>query len=63
MRVLSPATRAAVEADLRSLVSGLEKPETLQVQTNGDSATVQVPGGHRVRLKREGGIWRVDDFD
>lgn len=63
MRVLSPATRAAIEQDLRTLVSGLEKPETLQVQVTGDSATVNVPGGHHVRLKREGGVWRVDDFD
>jgi hypothetical protein len=63
MRVLSPATRAAIEQDLRSLVTGLEKPETLQLQTTGDSATVLVPGGHHVRLKREGGVWRVDDFD
>jgi hypothetical protein len=63
MRVVSPATRAAIEADLRSLVTGLEKPETLPVQVLGDSAQVTVPGGHHVRLKREGGIWRVDDFD
>jgi hypothetical protein len=63
MRVVSPSTRAAIEADLRSLVTGLEKPESLPVQTTGDSATVAVPGGHHVRLKREGGVWRVDDFD
>ncbi len=63
MRVVSPSTRAAIEADLRSLVTGLEKPETLPVQVTGDSAQVAVPGGHHVRLKREGGIWRVDDFD
>jgi len=29
----------------------------------GDAATVSVPGGHSVKLKREGGVWRVDDFD
>jgi hypothetical protein len=63
MRVLSPATRAAIEQDLRTLVVGLEKPETLQVTVTGDAAQVTVPGGHRVRLKREGGIWRVEDFD
>ncbi len=63
MRVLTPATRAAVEQDLRSLVTGLEHPETLPVQVSGDSATINVLGGHHVRLKREGGIWRVDDFD
>src|SRR5262249_56293587 len=32
MRVLSPATRAAIEADLRALVTGLEKPDSLSVQ-------------------------------
>jgi hypothetical protein len=63
MRVLSPATRAAMEQDLRTLVDGLERPETLQVQVTGDNATVNVPGGHHVRLKRDGGVWRVDDFD
>jgi hypothetical protein len=63
MRVLSPATRAAIEADLRGLVDGLGQPGTLQVQVNGDSATVTVPGGHQVKLKREGGIWRIENFD
>ncbi|HQY61176.1 MAG TPA: hypothetical protein PK141_07275 [Polyangiaceae bacterium] len=63
MRVLSPSTRAAVENDLRSLVVGLERPEALDVRAKGDVATVLVPGGHHVRLRREAGIWRVDDFD
>jgi len=63
MRVLSPATRTAIERDLRSLVEGLERPETLHIEVTGDGATVNVPQGHLVKLKREGGIWRVDDFD
>jgi hypothetical protein len=63
MRVLSPATRAAIENDVRGLVDGLTEPGTLPVNVNGDSATVAVPGGHQVKLKREGGVWRVDDFD
>ena len=63
MRVLSPATRAAIEQDLRALVIGLEHPDTLPVQISGDSANVVVPGGHHVRMKRDGGVWRVDDFD
>jgi hypothetical protein len=63
MRVLSPATRAAIESDVRSFVDGLNEPATLPVQVNGDAATVPVPGGHQVKLKREGGIWRVEDFD
>jgi hypothetical protein len=63
MRVLSPQTRAAIEQDLRSLVTGLDHPETLGVQVSGDSAQVTVPGGHHVHLVRDGGIWRIDDFD
>jgi hypothetical protein len=63
MRVLSPATRAAVENDLRSLVDGLTDPATLSVQVTGENAVVPVPGGHQVKLKRDGGVWRVDDFD
>ena len=63
MRVLSPATRAAIEQDLRALVIGLEHPDTLPVQISGDSANVVVPGGHHVHMKRDGGVWRVDDFD
>jgi hypothetical protein len=63
MRVLSPATRAAIEDDLRGLVNGLDRPETLPVTLAGESATVSVPGGHHVKLKRDSGVWRVEDFD
>jgi hypothetical protein len=63
MRILSPATRAAIESDVRSFVDGLNEPETLPVQVTGDTALVPVPGGHQVKLKRESGVWRVDDFD
>ena len=27
------------------------------------NAEVLVPGGHRVKLKREAGVWRIQDFD
>jgi hypothetical protein len=63
MRVLSPRTRSAVEGDLRSLVEGLDAPDALPVDVVGDKATVRVPGGHRVELRREDGVWHVDDFD
>lgn len=63
MRVLSPATRAAIETDVRALVDGLSAPGTLPVQILGDAAVVPVPGGHLVKLKREDGIWRIEDFD
>src|ERR1700722_3131508 len=44
MRVLSPTTRASIENDLRTLVEGLDLPDTLPVQVTGDSAVVNVPG-------------------
>lgn len=63
MRVLSKQTRSAMENDLRSLVEGLENPEELEVQQSGETATVRVPGGHMIRLRREAGTWRIDDID
>ena len=63
MRVLSRATRAAVENDLRALVEGLGEAPGLAVQVTGETAVVPVAGGHQVRLRREGGLWRVEDFD
>ena len=63
MRVLSPSTRSAIESDLRSLVIGLEHPEGLEVNVVGDTATVEIPGGHEVKLRREAGVWHVEDFD
>jgi hypothetical protein len=63
LRVLSEQSRGALEEDFRSLVEGLEEPDTLDVEVNGDEAEVIVPGGHSVKLKREAGVWKVDDFD
>jgi hypothetical protein len=63
LRVLSEDKRGALESDLRSLVTGLEQPDTLDIKVNGDAAEVRVPGGHLVKLKREAGVWRIDDFD
>lgn len=63
LRVLSAETKSAVENDMKSLVEGLEQPETLDVKVTGDRAEVVVPGGHSVKLKREAGFWRIEDFD
>jgi hypothetical protein len=61
--VLARETRGALEGDLKSLVLGLENPETLDVKVSGDNAVVDVPGGHQVKLRRESGVWQILDFD
>ncbi len=63
MALLAADSENAVEADIGALVDGLEHPETLDIQVNGDVAEVQLPTGHLIKLKREAGIWRVLDFD
>lgn len=63
MALMTGDSQSALESDLGSLVSGLEHPETLDIQQSGDSAEVQLPTGHRILLKREAGVWRVLDFD
>jgi hypothetical protein len=63
LRVLSPRSRAALEQDVRTLVDGLSEPESLQIDVVGDVATITVPGGHQVKLRREDGVWHVDDFN
>ena len=62
VRVLSAETRGALESDVSAIVRGLEDPETLDVEVEGDEAEVELPGGHVVKLKRESGIWRVEDL-
>jgi hypothetical protein len=63
LRVLSAESRGAVETDLRALAAALENPATLDVKVEGDRADVDVGGGHRVTLRREGGTWRVEDIE
>jgi hypothetical protein len=62
-RVLSAESRAALESDMRTLVEGLQDPESLIIQVDGDHAEVVLPGGHQVWLRLESGVWRVDDFE
>ncbi len=63
MRVLSTATRTAIEGDVRGLVDGLDDPGALLVRVTGDEALVAVAGGHTITLKREAGVWHVQNFD
>jgi len=62
VRLLSPTSARALEESLGSLVEGLDQPDALLIDERGDGAVVRVPGGHVVRLRREGGAWFVDDL-
>jgi hypothetical protein len=62
IRVLSGETGSTLDGELNGLVRGLAHPELLEPRISGDRAEVMVPGGHWVKLKREDGVWRVDDF-
>lgn len=62
LRVLTAETRSNMESDLSALVRGLEDPETLDIEVRGDTAELVLPGGHSVKLKRERGIWLVEDL-
>ncbi len=62
LRVLSRDTRVAVDRDISTLVQSLEHPEGLDVEITGDRASVRLDGGHSVRLRREDGVWHVEDF-
>jgi hypothetical protein len=63
MRVLSRDTATKLELWLESLVAGLEDPEALSVSVDGDRATVELRGGHRIELEREEGVWKIRDFE
>lgn len=63
VRVLTSDTRSTLEQDLSTLVDGLEHPESLDIAVEGDLASVQIPGGHRVKLKREEGVWRIQGIE
>lgn len=62
VRVLSLETQSALERDWEALVLGLEDPDTLDVRVQGDRAEVQLSGGHVIKLRRELGVWRVEDL-
>jgi hypothetical protein len=63
VRVLSLETQSALESDWDALVRGLEDPDTLDVRVQGDRAEVELSGGHVVKLRRELGVWRVEDLE
>jgi hypothetical protein len=60
--VLTHASQQHLEDQLGSLVRALEHPDALDISVQGDRANVALPEGHEVTLRRERGVWKVEDF-
>lgn len=63
MRVLSRQTRAELQADIARIAGSTEDDLDLEIDVQGDHATVRTTGGGRIELVREGAEWRVRDID
>ena len=63
LRALSPRARRIMEDLLQSIATSLAHPETLPIVETNDTAEVRVPGGHYVKLRREGTEWHVEYFE
>ncbi|MGH7271872.1 MAG: hypothetical protein ACREJ3_15690 [Polyangiaceae bacterium] len=63
MRILSQRTRSEIERYIQSIVDGLSQPGDRTIQVVGETAVIPLPGGHRVQLSRENGVWKIDDLD
>jgi len=47
---------------VRSLAKSLEEPATLDIRVDGDRADVDMGSGHFVTLRRDQGVWHVEDI-
>jgi hypothetical protein len=63
LRVLTRESAEELETGLAKVVDALSEPAGVDLDVEGRRATAQLPGGHRVTLEREDGIWHVKDFD
>lgn len=64
LRLLTPALRAAVEAQLKGLIEALENPSALQIPPgSGDEVEIKLQNGHKVKLRRENNTWYVENFE
>lgn len=64
LRMLSPALRAAVEAQLKGLEKSIGDPEKLPIPPDaGDEIEIKLENGHKLRLKRIDKTWYIDNFE
>jgi hypothetical protein len=63
LRVLSRDTAQTLEGSLEDLLEALDEPSSVDIELEGRRAFAKLPGGHRVELEREDGVWKVKEFD
>ncbi len=65
LRLLSPALRAAVEAQLKGIEKALDQPDAVQIppDATGDEVEIKLENGHKLRLKRVDKTWYIDNFE
>ena len=63
LRVLTRDRAQTLEASLEDLVKALNEPSSLELELEGRRAVAKLPGGHKIELEREDGLWRVKEFD
>lgn len=62
IRLLSRGSRAQLEAELAGWLEATSDETAARVDAREDEAVVELPGGRRIELVREGGDWRIVDL-
>lgn len=64
LRMLTPALRATVEAQLRGLEKSIGDPNKLPYPSDsGDEVEIKLENGHKLRLKRVDKTWYIENFE
>jgi hypothetical protein len=63
LRVLTRDSAQTLEGSLEDLLKALDEPSSVDIELEGRRAVAKLPGGHRIELEREDGVWKVKEFD
>jgi hypothetical protein len=64
VRMLTPALRATVEAQLEGIGRAIAEPDKISYPTGtGDEMEIKLENGHKLRLKKVDKKWYIDNFE
>ena len=63
LRVLSRQRRAQLAAEISRIVESSADEEDMQIEADGDQATINLTDGGQIQLVREGGEWHIVDVE